>query len=265
MCFSRFNYYTTSALTLFWGIRNWRNTIIGIVTRRPFIICLQNNLRFKVRSFMDVWIIKETCLDRDYEVYGTQVQDGWTIIDIGASLGGFAIYAARHLPHSKILAFEPYPESFHLLCENIHINRVKNILPFPYAVSSTGEHLFLNTRTGIPVRHSTTPASNNSALQVPGITLHTILKQTGQCDLLKIDCEGAEYDILLNARKADLEKILRISMEYHDGVTKFSHLDLITCLTQQHGYCVKLSPNPAHAHLGFLYAYRPEKQKANAG
>ena len=47
-----------------------------------------SGLQFRVRTAMDVWVIKETCLDRDYE-YGMVLQDNWTIIDIGAGLGDF--------------------------------------------------------------------------------------------------------------------------------------------------------------------------------
>ncbi len=65
-------------MTLVKGIRNWPMILV-----LPFrdkgsysVICLRNGTRYAVRSLMDVWIIKETNLDRDYERYGVPIQDG---------------------------------------------------------------------------------------------------------------------------------------------------------------------------------------------
>jgi hypothetical protein len=74
-------------------------------------------------------------------------------------------------------------------------------------------------------------------------------------DLLKLDCEGAEYDILIGSDPAVLEKIDRIVMEYHDGITGFTHTDLVNFLTE-HGYQVNAWKNFAHDHIGYLRAHR---------
>ena len=76
-----------------------------------------------------------------------------------------------------------------------------------------------------------------------------------RCDLLKIDCEGAEYDILLQSDASVLDKIRHIVLEYHDGVTAYAHTDLAAFL-RQHGYRVAVRRNQAHDDLGYLYAWR---------
>jgi len=52
---------------------------------------------------------------------------------------------------------------------------------------------------------------------VPTVTLSEIVAVAGAIDLLKLDCEGGEYDIFLNTAQADLLKVAEIRMEYHHG------------------------------------------------
>ncbi|RQW02921.1 FkbM family methyltransferase, partial [candidate division KSB1 bacterium] len=87
-------YYLSSLLTLLRQTRNGYVCFGLLLHKKPVVIKLKNGCQFKVRSLMDVWIVKETCLDRDYESNATPIQDGWTIIDIGAGLGDFAISVA---------------------------------------------------------------------------------------------------------------------------------------------------------------------------
>lgn len=267
---ARLRYYLASLPTLFKGIRNWPACLALPFRRTSLVLYLQNGLRFRVRSPMDVWIIKETCLDRDYEVHGTAIQNGWTVVDIGAAAGDFAILTAREHPHARILAYEPSPNSYATLQENIRLNGVRNILAFPQAVASRAGVLSLST-SGAAVQHSTTlpsprsssaelpplPPGEGNMVQVQAITLEDVFRtnQVDGCHFLKMDCEGGEFDILLNARPETLARIERICLEYHDGFTPFSHTDLEKHL-QQNGYQVKITPNPVHGYLGFLYASR---------
>ncbi len=62
-------------------------------------------------------------------------------------------------------------------------------------------------------------------------------------------------DILFHASGATLRKVQRICLEYHDRVAGFSHRDLAGYL-QSKGFRVRLTPNLAHRHLGFLFAWR---------
>ncbi len=157
-----------------------------------------------------------------------------------------------------IAAFEPFDESFRLLEENIRLNGIGNVKAFPLAVGAQTGPMLLQTATGVAVQHSTasTDAPDPaSALRVEGITLAEAFRKAGlsYCDLLKVDCEGGEYDIFLHAPDETLRRIRRISMEYHDGCTPHSHSELADFL-EQHGFSVTLRANPVHRHLGFLTA-----------
>src|SRR4030042_325499 len=78
--------------------------------------------------------------------------------------------------------------------------------------------------------------------------LQEALRKAGfaRCDLLKVDCEGGEYDIFFNAPEATLRKIERIAMEYHDGFTPHSHTELAAFL-RGHGFSVTPPTHPVHA------------------
>lgn len=262
MLLSRLLYYLSSIPTLLVGIRNWPvmlASFLHLLLQEPFIIELRSSgNRYKVRTPMDIWIIKETCIDRDYEKASVPLQDGWTILDIGAGLGDFSIYAARNYPHSVVYAYEPSPESYRLLQDNLALNRVTNVRPFPYAVSGKRDGLLLLDTRREAVQHRTATESHEeetALMQVPSKSLDQIFEElhVAECDFLKIDCEGAEYDILFHASDQTLDKMKHVCLEYHDGVTAYSHDDLAGFFRGK-GFSVRIQPNPVHAHLGFLYA-----------
>ncbi len=252
----RIGYYLSSVLTILRQIRNWYVCFGLLLSRKYAVIRLRNGCQFKVRSLMDVWIVKETCLDRDYEANATAIQDHWTLIDIGAGLGDFAISVAYEHPTCRVYAYEPFPESYKLLEENIALNGVSNVIAIPLAVGAQSGQMMLFT-TGAAVQHTTAKASPAEAISVQGLGLDDVFATNAltTCDFLKMDCEGGEFDILFNTSAATLAKINNISLEYHNGVTGFSHRDLVDYLRQS-GFQVKTMSNPVHTHLGFLYAHR---------
>ncbi len=207
---------------------------------------------------MDLWIVKETCLDKNYEQYCTQIHDGWNVIDVGAGIGDFTVVAAKATPHGHVYAYEPFLESFELLRHNLELNDVFNVRAFRKAVGSSSRKMRLSI-AGYEVQYSTNNVSSVFE-EVDGISLSDILNenQLEHCDFLKMDCEGCEFDVLLNTPAAVLEKIERICLEYHDGVTNFSHKDLVEYLSKLE-FGVETHPNPAHSYLGFLYAFRPRR------
>jgi FkbM family methyltransferase len=226
---------------------------------KPALLRLRDGTQFKVRTAMDVWIIIETYLGRDYEQYGFDIQRNWCVIDIGAGLGEFTIAAAKKCQEGIVYAYEPFPESFELLQQNLRLNRVDNVVAHSRAVGSSTEVMHLNTTSGVPVLYST--AMNNTQTSeldvlVETTTLDKIFETCGieACDLLKMDCEGAEYDILFHTGVDTFQKMKRICLEYHNGITEYSHLDLIDFL-KTYGFSVITNPNPVHKHTGLLFAW----------
>lgn len=263
MKLSKWLYYLSSIGTLAIGMKNWWTmtaAFLNLPIKRPFLIVLRNGLQFEARTGLDVWVIKESCLDRDYEHQSVQIQDGWTIIDIGAALGDFAIHAARKTPSGRVYAYEPAHDSFQLLQRNIMRNQTHNVETFPYAVNGTGDPMVLDTGEGNLALYKTISANGSEHEKngkVDAVTLDQVfsLLKLNHCDFLKIDCEGGEYDLLFHTSDSTLLKLRHICLEYHEGVTEFTHHDLVQFFENK-GFMVRHTPNPVHEEIGFLYAYR---------
>lgn len=222
--------------------------------------CRRPDLRFEVRSAMDVWSVKEAIVDRFYEQHGFPVQPGWTVVDIGAAIGEFAVDVAASDSRNRVLAFEPFPESVILLQNNVRLNELTNVQVFPEAVSGKPGTIILDVSSGEPLKIESraTSTATEGQIAVTSVSLADVLGRTegDRIDLLKLDCEGSEYDILLNATPGILQRIDRIVMEYHDTLTAHTHRDLVTFL-ERHGYSVNAQPNAVHpTEIGYLRASR---------
>src|SRR5437870_6034719 len=149
---SRWKYYLFSIPTILLNVRNWLGVLgifAGVPTRRPLLVHLRTGERFWVSTAMDVWILKESCLDRFYEKDGTIVQDGWNVIDIGAGMGDFAISVALRCPKSIVYAFEPFPESFAKLNDHRELNGTTNVHAFREALAGTAGSVRVYSVTGV--------------------------------------------------------------------------------------------------------------------
>lgn len=260
----KYSYYLYSIFELLLGFENplllikiYLNlTPLGVKTvhlRKPRLI-------FRVRGAMDVWSIKETFLDRFYEKYGFVIEPGWNVIDIGAGIGDYTLYATIKQSNVRVFAFEPYPESFTLMQENLRRNGISNVQAFDQAIGSDSGDLILDLTGGEPLQFQSQleKASNiKKSLSVNSLSLIDALTKLDldSCDLLKLDCEGAEYSILFNTPPSALTRIQRIVMEYHDNLVPHHHGELVSFL-QERGFQVETFPNPVHSNLGYLRALR---------
>lgn len=258
---SRLTYYISSIPALLGGIRNPQVAIALLAGKAPQTVAFSSGLRLGVRSLMELWIAKETCLDRQYEVFGVPIQNDWVVMDVGAGIGDFAVMVAREHPAARVYAFEPFVDSFKLLEANAKLNGVKNIIARPVAIGAKAGELVLAT-TGASVQHTTTGSTRQGSavaeLRVQSISLDDLFNGPDaipKCDFMKMDCEGAEYDIFFNAAPQTLAKIDRICMEYHDELTAHNHNELAQFF-QSHGYSVKSEVNPVHGYIGLMYAWR---------
>jgi FkbM family methyltransferase len=263
MTLQKYSYYLGSIPRLLLGIKPWTRVLsiyVGAAGRGPHLIEMrESGTRFKTRGAMDIWSIKETWLDRFYERYGAAVQPGWTVVDIGGGLGDFTLFAAQE-PTSKVYAFEPTPDSFRLLQENVAMSGRRNVQAEPVAIWSTSGQIAIDTSPGEAVQFISREAGSQPAagqVRVESITLAEAFErfEIERVDLLKMDCEGAEYTILFSSPPEILQKVQRIVMEYHDNAGPRTHKDLERFLHEQ-GYQVRSFPNAVHSYLGYLYAER---------
>ncbi len=255
---SRLFYYGSSLPTLFAGFYN-PGQILGIFLGLPGAVPSEIGLRtsgwrFRVRQRMDVWIIKETCLDRDYLTV-FDLKPYWTIVDIGAGLGDFTILAAKSCPQGMVHAYEPLEDSYRLLMHNLALNGADNVTQYQLAVSGDpgGTAVAGSEKTAVSTRFR----AGEGAGEVRTTHLAQVLGRLpeGRCDLLKIDCEGCEYDFLMSAGPETLARVDRITMETHRGLGSGTPEQLSAYLANS-GFEIKIRPNPVHQWLGFLNAWR---------
>lgn len=264
MRLSKLRYYLVSLVTLLRRVQNWPVLfweLLGLPFGRPYLMRLRDGAMFQVRNFMDAWIVKEVYIDRDYERLGVTIEPGWTVVDIGACLGGFVVSAAKRDPSIKVYACEPAPDSYFLLRQNVALNQVENVTALQVAVAGKDGPLQLFTFSGHAEQNSLTVTRTQgtpNVLEVEGLSLASLFERLAitRCDFLKIDCEGAEFDILLQAPPALFGRIRHICMEYHDGVTEYSHADLLE-LFQRLGFQTRCIPSPVLPTEGFIYAHNP--------
>lgn len=156
-----------------------------------------------------------------------RIRPGDTVLDIGANVGLFSIWVACNVPSAKIFAFEAASDNFAALAENIQRNHLQGISAHHYAVADGHRWqvtLYRGFHGGI---HSIRPEYRNwdslsgsprPTEKVRATTLEQILQRLKikRVDFMKIDCEGAEYEILLSTPSRTLSRIRKIVGEYHN-------------------------------------------------
>lgn len=149
------------------------------------------------------------------------------MLDVGANVGLFSIWASLKAPSARILAFEPASDNYKALAYNVRSNGFNNISAFHYAVSggnSSHATLYRGHHGGI---HSIRPEYRNWdpskeigrwTENVRTITLLRIFQRfkLKNVDFMKLDCEGSEYEILFSTPERILTMVRRIVGEYHD-------------------------------------------------
>jgi len=182
------------------------------------------------------------------QVYPTD--PGSVVLDIGGNIGLFAAYAAFSGAR-KVFAFEPNREAYGRMLENISRNSLQTVIaPHNYAVTSkSGEVVAIPKGASPQNRITYGPASSDGYESVQTISLDDIVEREGiSCvHLLKMDCEGSEYDIIAGTSDATFSKIRRIIVEYHDGKAGQICEDLL-----QHGFTLEQHV-PETDRMGMLW------------
>jgi len=180
------------------------------------ILETRTNKKIKIRSnTTDFMALANVWLLEDYKIKKFEIHSNDVIIDIGAHIGIFTIYASQFCNNGKIYSFEPVKENYDLLLNNIKLNHSEQVKPFNLAVSNTNDvvTIYINDDKAA---HSIFPSSESS-INVKSITLQNIFEENNinHCNFLKLDCEGAEYEILCNLPAKYFKEIDKIVMECH--------------------------------------------------
>lgn len=215
-----------------------------------------------MRNDGDDAIANELFLDHQYRYCDDIIKKAQhAVIDIGGHLGFFSLYASLLNPTVPIYSFEPHAGNFEYLKKNLKDNHVKNVIAKNLAVSDqVGEADLLISKEDLnhSIIHAIEPTDQVQKVQCT--TLERIFEKYSiqHGDLLKIDCEGAEFSIIQSTPPAIFAKVSHIFLEYHDwvpasaGKPKVDHRQLKLFLEKQ-GYKVVDYPNHKMRELGFLW------------
>lgn len=236
--------------------KNWREYIFdcfGLVKNKYSLYTTNDNLIYKVRSnTIDLGILDEVLIKKIYDRVGWPIQPHDTIIDIGAYTGITSLHFARWTK-DKVIALEPEKKNFQLLKENVAINKIKNIIPFNQAVSSKREMKELYLSATNPAAHSLFLTVGTDRQKVATITLEEIVKRftIRSIGLLKIDCEGGEYEILAHCPQEIFTICKNIIIEYHQ-IDQNHNLSFLKQLLEKGGFYVAVTSFP----YNMIYASR---------
>jgi FkbM family methyltransferase len=183
--------------------------------------------RYVIKGYTKwLFMLYETWTKKVYDIPPFTLSEGMTVVDIGANQGFYTLYAAGK--GAKVYAVEPCAENLEVLKWNVTQNHFEDsvkILQAAVTGSDGNVSLFVGLDGPDEIRSGTVStcaldqrSCSFEARLVRSLTLDSLFRQEhiARCDFLKIDCEGAEYEILQTVCPETFRKIARISMETHD-------------------------------------------------
>jgi FkbM family methyltransferase len=201
-----------------------------------------------IMALTTVWLIEE------YSKHNFKIKKTDTIIDVGAHIGLFSLYCSQICKEGKIYAFEPMVENYDILKSNIQLNEILNIKTKNCAISKSSSKIIIyknNDESG----HSKFIETDNP-IEVTSKSLNDIFdnEKIEKCNLLKLDCEGSEYEIIDSLKDKNLQKIEKMVIEYHLADSNPELLENLKSKLKSKSY--KISIEPLFDDIGFLYAIK---------
>jgi len=189
----------------------------------------------------------------DGDAYSFLKVNGRIVVDVGAFIGDSAIYFVLK-GAKRVISIEPHPEAYKELLENIRLNSLTNIIiPVNAGLASKPGSICIK---GTDLMHTYSTyhrPGGNCDSHIPAITLRVLIDKYAVKDdaILKIDCEGCEYDVILN----DYEHVRvfkELLIEYHTYAVNKSVKELLKILAKD--YKCKLVEG--EKDIGIIYCIR---------
>jgi FkbM family methyltransferase len=161
-------------------------------------------------------------------------RNGDIVLDLGANLGLFSVWLSRQAPGLRILAFEPFEESFAAMVANL-AGWKNSVEPHQVAIGGTaGVGAMLDGGVSSVDLRLTMNSGGGKPVHVITLEQALDLAGTDMIDLLKVDIEGAEMDVLTAASATTLRRFRRIALEYHDHIRPGTCSDMQQLLSRTH-------------------------------
>ena len=160
-----------------------------------------------------LWVaVKDNLILSEYERTSIRLFEfSGVVVDAGAHVGLFTLRASTYAKY--VVALEPHPANYALLEINLSLNERTGVAAFPKALwcSSTGASL----ADGHHSADSSLVKVGRGSRPVQTITLDDLSRAIGMIDLLKLDIEGAEFEVLQTCADETLQRIGAVVGELH--------------------------------------------------
>jgi len=206
-----------------------------------------NNKKIYYRtSSSDMMLIYEILLKSKYkrEYYFPEELKPKVIFDIGGNIGITSVYLASLFPEAQIYTFEPLKENFEILKKNTSQFNNIEVFNFGLGAKNGSFKLYLSDDEenygGVSFYSEVEGNMSEPYTECEVKNVNDVIQEIGvtSVDLIKIDTEGAEYDILTNMKDEFLNKTSWITGELH-GNRDFELLNHLNNL----GFSVSLNKN----------------------
>lgn len=197
----------------------------------------------------DHLVVKETWVENVYRITADDLADTGLLVDIGANIGAVSVWGARL--GKRVVAVEPDPDNRRVLSENLSTN----LQPEEYTIIACATGPRPGTVDLEPGHgHSRiVERATDTSLRVESIPLHEVYTRADfpYADVLKIDIEGAEYDLIAATPSDVLRKSAYITLEF-DAADDGRFGALVAKLA--HDFSVQVLGSPRRG--GYLYCRR---------
>lgn len=143
------------------------------------------------------------------------------VMDIGGHVGTFSVRLSQVHRTATITAFEPSPATAEYLRRNVAQNDAANrVTVVQRALAGRSGHAVFGDNgagSGLNALLATgADGGSDGGMDVETISFDDALALAGgEIDLVKIDCEGGEYDLVLNSSPQSWETVQRVVIEHH--------------------------------------------------
>ncbi len=205
----------------------------------------------KLKVFYREGTADESVLDHSFEhdiffssIPYYKVPSNAVVIDVGAHIGTFSLLMADKAPKGKFFALEPADDTYEVLEKNVVENQLQGkMIPCKIALYNTNStvKLFHDEQSG-NWGHSIVSELSKTFEEVETITMDRFFEQhaINKCDLIKFNCEGAEFKIIESVSDKTLNKIKTWIILFHEDLeTTGNRLNMVNRL-KRNGYIVNL-------------------------
>jgi FkbM family methyltransferase len=246
-------------IRLFKNVSNWWKHFavkFGLTSEDPVVFLLPNGVKMEVpmslyHEFKEIFL--EDCYLRGLR---GRLPERPLVLDIGANGGFFCLYIAQMRPGARIICCEPIAANIKQLSRNAQINPHVDITVLPVAVyATTGRlELLVEEEGSFTTAATVFPLEGRIPVDVPSISLEDLIRNHGiECvDLVKLDCEGSEYEILYRCSPQCLARIRRMAVEVHEGTLPNHNLRSMASFLKNQGFSVRTSGQMLWAHRDCL-------------